>query len=201
MKKIFLLLTLMLFSSMAFSQAGLGVKAGGMMVTKTGNTLDHNLKIVKASYLGGMFYGIPFNERFGLQLELLYANKGRGEARQFLIREDLHYLNLPIMLQYTVTKRWGIELGPEIGYLLGQRQFFTFGTQPPSPFQKNFDMAINLGMNYALTKRLFLNLRYNLGIYDTSKPFHEVIISAEPEEDTFTGNRTLQLSLGYWLSQ
>lgn len=201
MKKVILSLTLLLFSVTAFSQASFGLKVGGMVASRIGSGLDYNLKIAKVSYLAGAFYGVFLTEQLGLQLELLYANKGRGEARQLLIREDLHYLNLPIMLQYVIDQRFGVEFGPEIGYLIGQKQIFTFGTQPPSPFLRDLDIAINLGVNYELTEKIFLSLRYNFGIYDTSKPFHEVVTSAEPEEDIFTGNRTLQLSLGYRLGK
>ena len=201
MKKTALSLTLLLFTITAFSQTGFGIKAGGMIATKTVGDLDRNLELKKASYLGGVFYSIPFNKRLGLQLELLYANKGISEREQFLIREDLHYLNLPIMLQYAITKRFGVELGPEVGYLLEQKQIFNFGTHPRSPAQKSFDMAINLGVNYALVEKVFLSLRYNFGIYDTIKPFNEFSPDRPPQEDPFTGNRTLQFSVGYHFSQ
>ena len=201
MKKVALSLTLFMFSATAFSQTGFGIKVGGMISTKTVGDLNRNLELTKASYLGGVFYSIPFSEQLGLQLELLYANKGISEPDQFLIREDLHYLNLPVMLQYAITKRFGVEIGPEIGYLLEQKQIFRSGTQPGSPAQKSFDMAVNLGVNYALVEKVFLSLRYNVGIYDTIKPFNEFFPDRLPQEDPFTGNRTLQFSLGYRISQ
>lgn len=202
MKKVVLSLTLLLFSITAFSQTGgFGIKAGGMISTKTVGDLNRNLELKKASYLGGVFYNIPFHEQWGLQLELLYANKGISERGQFLIREDLHYLNLPIMLQYSVAERFSIELGSEVGYLLEQRQIFVFGDRPRSPAQKSFDMAVNIGVNYTLVEKVFLSARYNIGIYDTIKPFNEFSPNTLPEDDPFTGNRTLQLSLGYRFGQ
>ena len=201
MKKVILSLTLMFLSNVAFSQATFGVKAGGIIATRGSNNANHHLRFAKVSYLGGIFYSLSLNKQFDLQLELLYANKGRGEANQFLIREDLHYLNLPIMLQYAISERFGVELGPEIGYLLGQGQLSTTGINRSNPFLKNFDMAINLGVNYRLIEKVFLSLRYNIGIYDTDKPFHKVFPDTPPEEDKFMGNRTLQLSVGYRLSK
>jgi hypothetical protein len=190
-----------LFCSAAFAQASFGLKAGGMLSTRVTNTLDHNLDIAKLSYVGGVFYSFPIHEQFGLQVELLYANKAiELERRRWvqLIREDLHYLNLPVMLQYKLKERLTLELGPEIGYLIGQKQVVSnISTQRPSPFTKDFDMAINLGIGYEPVNRVLLNLRYNFGIFDIDKPFHEVVPGATPEEDRHRANRTLQLTVGY----
>lgn len=202
MKNLILSLALLLFSAAAFAQASFGIKAGGMMATKVTNSLDHNLEIAKLSFVGSAFYSFPISEQFGLQLELLYANKGlEAEARRAiqLIREDLHYLNLPVMLQYKLKERLILELGPEVGYLIGQKQIATIGTQRPSPFTKDLDMAINLGIGYEPINRVLMNLRYNFGIFDITRPFHEVVPGATPEEDRHTANRTLQLTVGYRL--
>ncbi|MFP4090877.1 MAG: porin family protein [Cyclobacteriaceae bacterium] len=204
MKNLLLSLTLLLFSATAFAQVSFGIKAGGMLATRVTNTIDHNLEIAKLSYVGGAFYSFPIHEQFGLQVELLYANKAieveRRRAFQ-LLSEDLHYLNLPVMLQYKLKERLSLELGPEVGYLIGQKQIATTGTQPPSPFMKNLDMAINLGVGYEPVNRVLLNLRYNFGIFDITKPFHEVVPGATPEEDRHRANRTLQLTVGYRLSR
>jgi len=200
MKKLILSIALLLFSAVAFAQASFGLKAGGMLSTRVTNSLDHNLDIAKLSFVGGAFYSFPISEQFGLQVELLYANKAiELERRRWvqLVREDLHYLNLPVMLQYKPKERLTLELGPEVGYLIGQKQVATVGTQPPSPFTKDFDMAINLGVGYEPVNRVLLNLRYNFGIFDIDRPFHEVVPGATPEEDRHRANRTLQLTVGY----
>ena len=62
---------------------------------------------------------------------------------------------------------------------------------------KSFDMAINLGVGYEPINRVLLNLRYNFGIYDIDRPFHEVFPGTRPQEDWHTANRTLQLTVGY----
>lgn len=201
MKKLILSLALLLFSATAFAQASFGLKAGGMLSTRVTNSLDHNLEIAKLSYVAGAFYSMPIHEQFGLQVELLYANKAieveRRRAFQ-LLSEDLHYLNLPVMLQYKLRERLSLELGPEVGYLIGQKQIATtIGTQPPSPFTKDFDMAINLGIGYEPVNKVLLNLRYNFGIFDIDRPFHEVVPGATPEKDRHRANRTLQLTVGY----
>jgi hypothetical protein len=200
MKQLILSLSLLLFSAAAFAQASFGLKAGGMLSTRVTNSLDHNLEIAKLSFVGGAFYSFPISEQFGIQVELLYANKAiEAEARRAfqLLREDLHYINLPVMLQYKLKERLTLELGPEVSYLIDQKQIATTGTQPPSPFMKDFDMAINLGVGYEPLNRVLLNLRYNFGIYDIDRPFHEVVPGATPEEDRHRANRTLQLTVGY----
>ena len=204
MKRFFLITFICtLLSASAFAQASFGLKAGGMLSTRVTNSLDHNLEIAKLSYVAGAFYSFPIYEQFGLQVELLYANKAieierrRAIAIQ-LLREDLHYINLPVMLQYKLKERLTLELGPEIGYLISQKRVISnVSTQRPSPFIKDFDLAVNLGMGYEPINRVLLNLRYNFGIYDIDRPFHEVVPSATPEEDRHRANRTLQLTVGY----
>lgn len=198
-KLIFSFALLTLLSSTALAQSSFGLKAGGMLANKTGTSLSLNLESAKFSYLAGVFYGFPVSEKFGLQIELLYTNKGQGEAGM-QTREDFHYLNLPIMLQYSITERFRVELGPEVSYLLSQKQWFTFGTQSPSPFTKNFDAALNLGTNYTFLERLVLGLRYNLGVYDITKAPGEIFPN-DPSEDFKTINRTLQLSVGWKLGK
>ena len=62
-------------------------------------------------------------------------------------------------------------------------------------------MAINLGVGYEPVNRVLLNLRYNFGIFDIDRPFHEVVPGNPPQEDWHTANRSLQLTVGYRLGR
>jgi hypothetical protein len=54
---------------------------------------------------------------------------------------------------------------------------------------KSIDFGINFGAGYDFTKKMFLDLRYNLGLAQTQK-------SLDPGE-AIAKNAVIQLSLGY----
>ena len=184
------------------AQVSVGIKAGVMLVNRTVTSLNFkSIDRAKLSYLGGGFMTIPLYEKCNLQIELLYANKGIGNV-DILVRTDYHYMNLPVLLQYRIADRLWLEAGPEVGYLLAYRQFLTQGTGADNDiFARDFDVAINLGAGYDISDRVHLNLRYNLGVYDVTKPFSEVFTTARPgvPDNPKTINRSVQLSVGFRL--
>lgn len=194
MKKLIFSFALLVFlSSAATAQVQFGLKAGAMWSNTTVIDADSlSGTDAKVSYLLGGFLNIPINSKFSVQPELLYANKGNENFNR-------HYINLPIMLQYNVIDRLKIEVGPEIGYLLGSSSGNT-----RSYDTKDLDIGINLGVSYDILDKLNIGLRYNMGIIDT----HEFQTSrfgfgSDPENlpNYNVQNRTLQLSVGWKLGR
>lgn len=222
MKKLtFIFLLSLLVSSSLLAQVSIGLKAGGAL---SGHTFEGigmgEGEFVKPTYLGGLFVAFPLSDNFSVQPEVLYANKGSQSSSGFT-RYNLHYINIPIMLQYQVLEKLTIEVGPEFGYLLSagtnneSESFFLGPTFPDFPSfndqllvsYRDLDMALNLGVGYALSDRWSVNLRYNLGLRDITDEFEVLFRPAnepggEPETILYSGpsyNRSLQLSVGYQL--
>ncbi|WKN44570.1 porin family protein [Tunicatimonas pelagia] len=225
MKKLtFIFLLSLLVCSNLLAQVSIGIKAGGALSSHTSEDIGMgDGDFIKPTYLGGLFVNVPLASNLSVQSEVLYANKGyqskvtpRGS---FTPRYHLHYISIPIMLQYQVVNRLTVELGPELGYLLGTGSninssgFGSFSSEFPSFHEqleasyRDLDIAVNIGVGYAFSDRWTLNLRYNMGLRDITDDFEVFFRStnepgSEVESTLYSFpryNRSLQLSIGYRL--
>lgn len=222
MKKLtFIFLFSLLVSSSLVAQVSIGLKIGGAF---SGHAFEGiglgESDFVKPTYLGGVFVSIPLSDNFSIQPEVLYSNKGfrtghpeiAGRKVGDRIYYNLHYISVPIMLQYRVLDRLTVELGPEFGYLLsadseiGMFNLFTsssVSSDPSLSSYRDLDVALNLGVGYALSDRWSVNLRYNLGLRDITNDYTIIAITevgSLPEPFVVSGstyNRSVQLSVGY----
>ncbi|MEK6481779.1 porin family protein [Catalinimonas sp. 4WD22] len=202
MKKLtfFICAGICLLSLSAAAQITYGLKAGAMLsntITLDEGEIDFTNTDPKLSYLAGGFVLLSFSEKLSLQPELLYVNKGGGKLEDegaFSDNSYLHYLSLPIMLQYEVVSKLKLGAGPEFSYLLDVGESERSGI-------KDLDIAVNAGFSYALFQRWLVDLRYSLGVYDISEEFRW----ADPNDplafDAKTINRSLQLSVGWKLGR
>ena len=211
MKNTLLVALSILLVSPLFAQVKVGIKAGGMLtdIATEGIGLGYSGNPAKAklSYLAGAVLALPILDRLSLQAELLYSNKGvRAEFSDpnlpRKVSDNFHYLSLPLLLRYHLTDHLGVGIGPEVGYLLGAYQRTdTFGSNPREGDYEPIDVAINLDLQYNLLEKLSLGLRYNLGVYDITKRQEFVLFESGETivDDSDAYNRSLQLSLTYWL--
>ncbi|WKN44735.1 porin family protein [Tunicatimonas pelagia] len=214
MKKLTLLLLFsLLASSSLLAQVSIGVKAGGALAGQTNEGVGLGEgEFAKLTYLGGFFASVPITENVSLQPEVLYSNKGsQSSGGSINLRYNLHYLSIPIMLQYRVLDRVFVELGPEFGYLLGTGTNLnndgfggSFSDNPSFDEQllasyRDLDVAFNVGVGYALSDRWLVNLRYNLGLRDISDDFTYDLVGQDGSIviANSTYNRSVQLSVGY----
>lgn len=208
MKKI-ILTTLILFSTIAFSQKiKFGAKVGLNLSNLRGDYPtridEHNSKL--GFHIGG-FAEYPINEKFTLQPELLFSTQGNKYGYKDYYgggsyydgadyNAKLNYLNLPIILKYKVIKKLNIEFGPQIGYLMSAKTKIDVTEDSRDPTQNysveidmlndgvyNFggttiqskasvnrlDFSLNFGASYDITKNIFLQGRYNLGLSTVDK--------------------------------
>ena len=213
MKTVILISLLALSSFPLLAQVSLGLKVGGAFSGQANEgVLLSNGNDPKLTYLGGLFVTVSLPENFSLQPEVLYVNKGFQitSSGSTTPRYNLHYLSVPIMLRYHVLNKLTIELGPELSYLIDATTDInsigsfsgssSFDEQLLSSY-KNLDWALNIGVGYSLSDKLSVALRYNMGLYDTSKDFTTLIFGQEEPVliSSLTYNRSLQLSVGYRL--
>ena len=95
----------------------IGLKGGASYSTVVGQN------VVGAAYKwgfhGGILLNFKLNDRFSLQPEVLYSQKGTREDNSST-RINLNYVDLPVMLR--VAPGIGglfLEAGPQVGYLAG----------------------------------------------------------------------------------
>lgn len=84
----------------------------------------------KSGFVGGLGCLIPLGPLIGLQPEVLYSQKGfRGKGTvldgAYEVKRTTHYLDLPFLLVVKPDQYFSVLLGPQVSYLLRQRDHFT----------------------------------------------------------------------------
>jgi hypothetical protein len=142
-----------------------GVMAGGVASQVDGDTYDGYHKF---GYYGGAFVMLHLSPHSSFQMEIEYIQKGSRRAdttvsggTQYLLR--LHYIEVPILYQYTFKKRFYFEIGPAVDITIGsleERNGLVVDGVPlrPVTFTGIF------GFGAYLTKNLRLNLRSNYSL-------------------------------------
>jgi hypothetical protein len=178
MKKIILTAAAVFAFSFANAQdMKLGVKGGLNSSTLSG--VDGAKSLIGLN-IGG-FVEFKVSDKFSVQPELLYSMQG--------VKTDmtlkLNYINIPVIAKYAVAEKFNLQAGPQIGFLVSANQ----DGVDYKDHLKSIDFGINFGAGYDFTKKMFLDLRYNLGLAQTQK-------SLDPGE-AIAKNAVIQLSLGY----
>nr|WP_315176206.1 porin family protein [uncultured Flavobacterium sp.] len=185
MKKI-LLATILFLAVSANMEAQLvkfGIKAGLNYANQTGTDLTINSENYKTtdaitSYHAGLIAEIKLTDGFSVQPELLYSTQGasyKNATTEF--KNELGYLSIPVLAKFHFNKTVSLDLGPQASFLLSERK--AFNVSDSETFE--FGLAGGLGIN--ITKNLFIQGRYVVGLTEASK-------------DAQAKNSVLQISAG-----
>jgi hypothetical protein len=170
MKKIILAAVLFIATS-ATIQAQLvqfGVKAGVNFASQTGDASLQGVAFDKegiTSYHVGVLAEIKLLEKFSIQPELLYSTQGatyKFKDAQEDFKNELAYLSIPVMAKIYMTKSLSLEVGPQASFLLNQKNDVKLDDA------KTFDFALNAGLGLKITKSIFIQGRYSLGLTEAS---------------------------------
>ena len=211
MKRILVIAAFIITMNPLWAQVKVGVKAGGLLSNVTGQGIGLSssgfISDPKLSYLIGGAVSIPLHPKISLQAELLYSNQGYRSVipidslQEETTLHNYHYLSLPLTVQYRITERLHVGIGPEFGSLLGayQRSRSFDPIEVGDRFYNTLDLSINLDAQYQVLDNLSLGLRYHLGVYDITKRYEVSTFDGEQyviDDDVY--NRSVQLSLTYW---
>lgn len=184
MKKILLAAVLFIATS-ASIQAQLlqiGVKAGVNFASQTGDAGLNGVAFDKegiTSYHAGLVAEIKLLDKFSLQPELLYSTQGatyKNAVSEF--KNELGYLSIPVMAKFYLNNTFSVEVGPQASFLLSEKNDFDVKDA------ETFEFGLNAGLGVKLTKNIFLQGRYGLGLTEASK-------------NADVKNSTLQISAGF----
>lgn len=176
MKKLILALIAIVGVS-ASSQAQflkIGVKAGPNFSNFSGGISGIDYKS-RTSFHAGLVAEINLLENFSVQPELLYSSQG---AKVDGIGDfNLDYISVPVMGKfYLLSDKLSLEAGPQFSFLVNDSQ--------EAYNNQEFDFGVAGGLGLNLTKSIFIQARYVVGLTDASK-YAEV------------KNSTFQLSAGF----
>lgn len=195
--KNFLLILFALFSYAVngIAQVQFGIKGGlNLSDVVINNYINPDAESdfdTKAGIHGGVFASTDLNEKFGLSAELLYSNKG-VKAHS---RINLHYINLPLLLQYNITDEFRVEVGSELGYLFAAKS--KFGDER-NIWNNKLDIGLDVGVQYLIWQNIKAGLRYNAGFSSIIDTMNSNQTSGETIKYL---NRVLQLSVSYQLGE
>jgi hypothetical protein len=184
--KIKFVLIACLISLHTFSQEKIvfGVKAGvNLSGFHTGNGTNSDLV---GFHLGGIAK-MNLNKTFGLQTELNVNSKGgiyKLPMAPYSPTVKLTYLNVPVILQTHISKKFNFEFGPELGFLVNQKAELN-GQSIEINDVSSFDLNLNAGLSYEFKNGILIQSRYGYGL---SKLFDESDYK----------NSCISLSLGYF---
>ncbi len=177
-----ILVAIMLFSITTVLQAQsirFGIKGGANFANQNGDAPpEFESKESITSYHAGLVSEIKLFDRFAIQPELLYSTQGatyKNAVEEF--KNELGYLSIPVLAKIYLSESLSLELGPQASFLLNDRKNVDFGDA------KTFEFGVVGGLGLNITKNLFIQARYGLGLTEASK-------------DADIKNSTIQLSAG-----
>lgn len=125
----------------------------------------------------GLDARLPIGQRWGILASLLYARKGyigkmywpSGPADAIW---QLHYLNLPIVVDFRLWKGLSLQAGAEAGWLLKTR--VKSGSEAFNPDNgliaiNDFDFGLVGGLEYSFGNGIFIGARHTYGVAHLQK--------------------------------
>ena len=160
-----------------------GIKAGLNYANQTGSDITINSgnydKEAITSYHAGLVAEIKLTDGFSVQPELLYSTQGatyKYAATEF--KNELGYLSIPVLAKFNLNKTVSLDLGPQASFLLSERNDFDVENA------ETFEFGVAGGLTLNVTKSIFLQGRYVLGLTEASK-------------DADVKNSVVQISAGF----
>lgn len=175
-KTIFLTIALLFLAANAQAQLlKLGVKAGLNYANFSGTEIQTD---AITSYHAGLVAEIKLLDKFAIQPELLYTTQGATYNTALGdFKNELGYIAIPVLAKIYLSDSFSLEVGPQASFLLNEKDKFNVNDA------NTFDFAIDAGLSFKITKNLFIQGRYVLGLTEVS-----------PDADA--KNSVLQLSAG-----
>jgi len=159
MKNLIAAVIILFFGNTAISQEiDLGVKAGVNFATIT----DIDNLSSKTGFQAGVFAGIKFNDRIGVQADILYSQQG---AKVDVAKFDLNYVNVSVVLKVYLFKGLNIQAGPQFGFII-KDEVYKIGNGGVKTDVEKSDVSGVVGAGLDLPFGIRVDARYNFGFND-----------------------------------
>ena len=193
MKKIVLAIAILITLNSTAQKINFGIKAGLNMSMLTGS--KDQIMSSNNGFFGGAILEYKILGKMAIQPEILFSAQGaklESKDLTFSITRKMDYLILPIMVKYYIKSGLFVEAGPQAGFLISANQDVENRITNISTSEdikeatKDLDMAANVGIGYELLDKVVAQVRYCIGITNTSDL-----------QNTNIKNGVFQLSVGY----
>jgi hypothetical protein len=182
MKKLFFVSVLIVCISSVQAQIRFGLKAGLNLATVSGTLNPAVTYSMKLDFNGGLLVSIPLVAGVSLQPEVIYSGQGADlKVDSITGKYNFSLINVPVMLKFMTKSHFFAETGPQVGFLIGAKITSSGQSYDVKSQLKTADFAWCLGIGYQLPVNLGIDVRYNLGLTNTTK-----------NSDTSTGGGTVK---------
>jgi hypothetical protein len=165
-KILILVFTGLSFAFLLNAQLSPGIKGG----VNFANLIGYNGE-ARVGIHAGLFLHHKINSRWCLQPEILYSSEGQ---RYFNDEErvlSLDYVQIPLMVQYYLTRQFYLEAGPQLGLLASAKDYPVdngIKLNVKDEFTST-QVGINVGIGVQANHTLGFYGRYNIGLTDISR--------------------------------
>lgn len=183
MKKLSIIFLLLFAAQFINAQVSYGIKSGVNLSKINHEIIDYDFK---TGFYAGGFVNIKFAKKFAFQPELLFSMQGGKKddievyslvgneiiaVKYSEIKNNLSYINFPLMLKFYAMEELSFEFGPQVGFAV-QNEVKTksgeYGNQKIK-VDSNIDLGLNVGIEYIIHNGLGITSRYNLGLSNITK--------------------------------
>lgn len=147
-----------------------GIRAGIAGTQVNGDKLSG---FNKAGIIAGGFVNRKLSDHFTMQMEIVYIQKGsRKPVDEFntFYRMRVHYIQVPLILRWHLTKKLDLTGGPSFGSLIFSQENDEYGVYLNALEFKKFEMSYNGGAIYRLSDTWSFDARYSHSI-TTIRPY------------------------------
>jgi len=162
MKKLLIVFVAVAFVATVNAQGSttFGVKAGANLSSWNGDDVE-GVKSKIGFHAGGIV-NIPVSSMFSVQPEVLFSLEGAKSEDDDDIKDNLSYVNIPVMLQYNNASGFYAELGPQIGFLVSAKS--EPGGTDIKEYLKSTNFSVAFGAGYKTKSGFGFGARYALGL-------------------------------------
>ena len=144
-----------------------GVK-GGLNMAKFTNENSTEFEF-KPSFHVGVLAHIHLNKSIAIQPELVFSGEGsKYKTNNTDFRNNLNYINLPVLFQLMTDNGFRFETGPQVGVLVSAKSKTGSTTTDVKENFKSAAFAWAFGVGYITKSKFGFDLRYNLGLSDVT---------------------------------
>ncbi|MEL1242338.1 porin family protein [Flavobacterium flavipallidum] len=175
MKKIILSVVAVFAFGLANAQeVKFGAKVGGNLNSfrATNFMSQDDISIKFGSNVGfqaGGFAEIKVASKFTVQPELLFSYESYKLPLEGDLNFNLSYINVPVMAKYYASEKISLQVGPQIGFLVGAKAKFEGESEDIKDMLETINFGVNFGLGYELTEKVAVDFRYNLGLINIAK--------------------------------
>jgi hypothetical protein len=174
------------------SEFGAGVKAGINYASQYTNSTPNNVDF--KSIIGinaGAYCNYFLLDFLAIQPELMVSGKGSHWTNEYYdAKDNLTYIDLPILIRYQPVEQINIHAGPQMSYLVSAKQT-DFGNDLKTnvmDYYYKFDFGVAFGVEANLPSKVNITIRYVLGLNTAT--------TGALYTETWK-NKYFQISLGY----